>query len=372
MRSRPSRAVGSSCTARSRTASLDMIDPFLLLDEMGPTDVAPGEALGAPDHPHRGPETVTYMLDGEVEHRDSAGNHGIIGTGDVQWMTAGAGVVHSEMPGARLQRDGGRSHGLQLWVNLPRAAKMTPPRYQDLRATDILTAPSAGRVGQGDGACAGCRRSGYTTKDPHLTGLKGGATLDLAEKPSDEHAPALCARARGVPGPPDGRAAGPRSSCGSGPVPPAHRGKPPTASASVAARGWPRGRGAGRASASGARGALRPVRDANTKGRHHLRRSTTTSRPNGPNNGFVGPRGRKSEVLPIFPMVPMARRSATNVAIIAHVDHGKTTLVDAMLWQTCIFRQSRGCRTGHGLHGPGASRKGITILAKNTSVSTAM
>jgi redox-sensitive bicupin YhaK (pirin superfamily) len=128
------------------TATLDMIDPFLLLDEMGPIDVAPGEALGAPDHPHRGFETVTYMLDGEVEHRDSAGNHGVIGTGDVQWMTAGAGVVHSEMPGARMQRDGGRSHGLQLWVNLPRADKMTPPRYQDLRAADIPTVERDGVV----------------------------------------------------------------------------------------------------------------------------------------------------------------------------------------------------------------------------------
>ena len=128
------------------TATLDMIDPFLLLDEMGPVDVAPGEAVGAPDHPHRGFETVTYMLEGEFEHRDSAGNHGVINTGDVQWMTAGAGVVHSEMPGARMQRDGGRSHGLQLWVNLPRADKMSPPRYQDLRAADIPTVTRDGVV----------------------------------------------------------------------------------------------------------------------------------------------------------------------------------------------------------------------------------
>jgi redox-sensitive bicupin YhaK (pirin superfamily) len=126
------------------TATLDMVDPFLLLDEMGPTDVAPGKGIGAPDHPHRGFETVTYMLDGEFEHRDSAGNHGVIHTGDVQWMTAGSGVVHSEMPGAALQRDGGRSHGLQLWVNLPRAAKMTPPRYQDLRSADIPTVAGDG------------------------------------------------------------------------------------------------------------------------------------------------------------------------------------------------------------------------------------
>jgi len=119
------------------TAALPMIDPFLLLDEMGPSELAPGEAKGAPDHPHRGFETVTYVLDGETEHRDSAGNHGTIGPGDVQWMTAGSGVVHSEMPSHALQEAGGRMHGFQLWVNLPRAEKMQAPRYQDLRAADI-------------------------------------------------------------------------------------------------------------------------------------------------------------------------------------------------------------------------------------------
>src|SRR5687768_18384425 len=86
------------------TPALDHFDPFLLLDQMGPADLAPGEAKGAPDHPHRGFETVTYMLEGRMEHRDSAGNAGAIGPGDVQWMTAGAGVVHSEMPGTDLAR----------------------------------------------------------------------------------------------------------------------------------------------------------------------------------------------------------------------------------------------------------------------------
>src|SRR2546422_6967983 len=80
------------------TGGLDLVDPFLLLDEMGPADYGPGEAVGAPDHPHRGFETVTYMLEGAFEHEDSAGNHGTIAAGDVQWMTAGGGVVHSEMP----------------------------------------------------------------------------------------------------------------------------------------------------------------------------------------------------------------------------------------------------------------------------------
>lgn len=113
--------------------SLDMVDPFLLLDELGPAEFGPGEAPGFPDHPHRGFETVTYMLDGVMEHRDSAGHRGTIGPGDVQWMTAGAGIVHSEMPDAR----GGRLHGFQLWVNLPAADKMSKPRYQELAAGEI-------------------------------------------------------------------------------------------------------------------------------------------------------------------------------------------------------------------------------------------
>src|SRR5512138_703387 len=101
------------------TRVLEDLDPFLLLDEMGPTDAGPGEARGAPDHPHRGFETVTYLLAGELVHRDSHGGSGRIGPGDVQWMTAGDGVVHSELPGERILREGGRMHGFQLWVNLP-------------------------------------------------------------------------------------------------------------------------------------------------------------------------------------------------------------------------------------------------------------
>jgi quercetin 2,3-dioxygenase len=125
------------------TARLDHIDPFLLLDRMGPVSHGPGEAKGAPDHPHRGFETVTYILDGAVEHEDSQGNHGRIGAGDVQWMTAGSGVIHSEMPGEEIRRNGGRLHGFQLWVNLPRRDKMMKPRYQELRAAEIPTATSA-------------------------------------------------------------------------------------------------------------------------------------------------------------------------------------------------------------------------------------
>lgn len=117
--------------------AVSMVDPFLLLDEMGPTTYAPGEAKGAGDHPHRGFETVTYVLSGEIEHRDSTGGGGVIGPGDVQWMTAGAGVIHSEMPTSRILSEGGEIHATQLWVNLPRAAKMVPPKYQAVGASEI-------------------------------------------------------------------------------------------------------------------------------------------------------------------------------------------------------------------------------------------
>ncbi|HEY9875824.1 MAG TPA: pirin family protein, partial [Candidatus Obscuribacterales bacterium] len=99
-------------------------DPFLLLDELGPIDIKPGQGKGAPDHPHRGFETVSYILDGRLEHKDSQGHAGKLSSGDVQWMTAGAGVVHSEMPEREFARIGGRLHGLQLWVNLPSRDKM--------------------------------------------------------------------------------------------------------------------------------------------------------------------------------------------------------------------------------------------------------
>ena len=124
-------------------ASFSDFDPFLLLDEMGPMDVAPGEAKGAPDHPHRGFETVTYMLSGEMEHRDSAGHAGRLKSGDVQWMTAGAGVVHAEMPSPEFMRDGGRMHGFQLWVNLPRQDKLMNSRYQEIPSARIPKATSA-------------------------------------------------------------------------------------------------------------------------------------------------------------------------------------------------------------------------------------
>ncbi len=123
-RSFPSQAIGR-------------LDPFLLFDEMGPHQVSPGSNAGFPDHPHRGFETVTYVLAGELEHRDSHGHAGRIGPGDVQWMTAGAGVVHSEMPAKALRERGGPMHGFQLWVNLPKRDKMMRPRYQEMPAASI-------------------------------------------------------------------------------------------------------------------------------------------------------------------------------------------------------------------------------------------
>jgi redox-sensitive bicupin YhaK (pirin superfamily) len=115
----------------------NLTDPFLLLDHLGAVEYSPGEAKGAPDHPHRGFETVTYIMDGALEHKDSTGGGGLITDGATQWMTAGAGIVHSEMPTHELLLKGGLFHGTQLWVNLPADKKWSPPRYQDIRASDV-------------------------------------------------------------------------------------------------------------------------------------------------------------------------------------------------------------------------------------------
>jgi redox-sensitive bicupin YhaK (pirin superfamily) len=123
-------------------AAFSEFDPFLLLDEMGPMELAPGEAKGAPDHPHRGFETVTYLLAGDMEHKDSRGHAGRLRPGDVQWMTAGAGVIHSEIPAREFTRTGGRMHGFQLWVNLPQRDKMMNPRYQEIPNAQIPKATS--------------------------------------------------------------------------------------------------------------------------------------------------------------------------------------------------------------------------------------
>ena len=114
------------------------LSPFLLLDHAGPADFPSAEQpRGVGWHPHRGFETVTVVLDGEVDHEDTAGNGGRIGPGDVQWMTAGSGLLHKEMHSPEFTRRGGRFHALQLWVNLPAKSKMTAPRYQTLTAAQI-------------------------------------------------------------------------------------------------------------------------------------------------------------------------------------------------------------------------------------------
>ncbi|HEY1134000.1 MAG TPA: pirin family protein [Nocardioides sp.] len=124
------------------------LDPFIHLDQMGEVEYAPGEPKGTPWHPHRGFETVTYMIDGVMDHQDSHGGGGSITDGDTQWMTAGSGLLHIEAPPEWLVSKGGIFHGLQLWVNLPKAAKCLPPHYQDLHSSEVGlgTSPDAGAL----------------------------------------------------------------------------------------------------------------------------------------------------------------------------------------------------------------------------------
>jgi redox-sensitive bicupin YhaK (pirin superfamily) len=116
---------------------LSELDPFIHLDQMGEVEYAPGEPKGTPWHPHRGFETVTYIIDGIFDHKDNHGGGGTITNGDTQWMTAGAGILHIETPPESLVMSGGLFHGFQLWVNLPAAKKWSPPAYQDLRASEV-------------------------------------------------------------------------------------------------------------------------------------------------------------------------------------------------------------------------------------------
>src|SRR5579871_202645 len=141
--------------------SMEEADPFLLLDQGGPTAYGPDEAVGAPWHPHRGFETVTYVIDGEISHHDTNGGGGVIREGDTQWMTAGSGILHDELPTERMFRRGGAMHVVQLWVNLPASLKFTPPRYQAIegKSLALITTPDgtgllriiAGNVGPFEG-----------------------------------------------------------------------------------------------------------------------------------------------------------------------------------------------------------------------------
>ncbi|QIS02203.1 pirin family protein [Nocardia brasiliensis] len=161
--SAPKQREGAGFEVRRPFPSIDLrtADPFILLDQMGPVAYEPHEAKGAPWHPHRGFETVTYVMDGTMVHHDSNGGGGVIGEGDTQWMTAGSGILHDELPAEELVVAGGWFHGIQLWVNLPRALKFAAPRYQDLRGSELTLVTShdggalvrliAGSIGGFDG-----------------------------------------------------------------------------------------------------------------------------------------------------------------------------------------------------------------------------
>ncbi|PWI41106.1 pirin family protein [Streptomyces sp. ICBB 8177] len=146
----PSGFEGEGFPVRRAFAGIDHqhLDPFIMMDQMGEVEYAPGEAKGTPWHPHRGFETVTYLIDGTFVHQDSHGGGGVINGGDTQWMTAGSGLLHIEAPPEELVVSGGVFHGLQLWVNLPREHKMMPPRYQDIDGgrVKLLTSSDGGAL----------------------------------------------------------------------------------------------------------------------------------------------------------------------------------------------------------------------------------
>jgi redox-sensitive bicupin YhaK (pirin superfamily) len=181
---------GEGFPVRRAFAGVDLalLDPFIHLDQMGEVEYAPGEPKGTPWHPHRGFETVTYMIDGLLDHQDSNGGGGSITDGDTQWMTAGSGLLHIEAPPEWIVQKGGLFHGVQLWVNLPRTQKMSTPRYQDLRAGQVglVTSADAGalvRIIAGD--VAGQQGPGATHTPMtmvHAT-LQPTASLDLPWNP---------------------------------------------------------------------------------------------------------------------------------------------------------------------------------------------
>ena len=162
---------GEGFPVRRAFAGVDLadLDPFVHLDQMGEVEYAPGEPKGTPWHPHRGFETVTYMIDGEMAHQDSNGGGGLITNGDTQWMTAGSGILHIETPPETLVISGGLFHGFQLWVNLPSDKKWSPPRYQDIRGAKVGAAGLDRRrcAGPGDRRLAAGSRPGRPRLDVH-------------------------------------------------------------------------------------------------------------------------------------------------------------------------------------------------------------
>ena len=168
--------------------ALEDLDPFIHLDQMGEVEYAPGEPRGTPWHPHRGFETVTYMIDGAFEHADSNGGGGLITNGDTQWMTAGSGILHIEKPPEALVASGGLFHGFQLWVNLPAIQKWAAPRYQDIRAREValVSSPDGGslvRVIAGDVAGHAGPGSTYSPMTLVHATLSPGARLALPWRP---------------------------------------------------------------------------------------------------------------------------------------------------------------------------------------------
>src|SRR5580658_2607602 len=146
----PSGFEGEGFPVRRAFAGVDLarLDPFVHMDQMGEVEYGPGEPKGTPWHPHRGFETVTYIIDGTFEHQDSTGGGGVITNGDTQWMTAGSGILHIERPPEALVVSGGLFHGIQLWVNLPAAKKWVEPRYQDIGRNQValLSSPDGGAL----------------------------------------------------------------------------------------------------------------------------------------------------------------------------------------------------------------------------------
>jgi len=182
---------GEGFPVRRAFAGVDLteLDPFVHMDQMGAVEYAPGEPKGTPWHPHRGFETVTYIMDGIFEHQDSNGGGGVITNGDTQWMTAGAGILHIEKPPEHLVLSGGLFHGLQLWVNLPKAEKWAAPRYQDLRGNEVvlLASSDAGalvRVIAGNLAGQSGPGDTYTPMTMVHATLSPGATLEVPWDPA--------------------------------------------------------------------------------------------------------------------------------------------------------------------------------------------
>jgi hypothetical protein len=181
---------GEGFPVKRAFAGVDLrdLDPFIHMDEMGEVEYAPGEPKGTPWHPHRGFETVTYIIDGIFDHHDSFGGGGTITNGDTQWMTAGAGILHIEAPPEHLVVSGGLFHGFQLWVNLPRVDKLKPPAYQDLRSSEVglLSSADGGsllRVIAGEvGGLVGPGSTHTPMAMVHATIAPGG-TLDLPWRP---------------------------------------------------------------------------------------------------------------------------------------------------------------------------------------------